>query len=141
MAEIWKNKSSFNVHARGELNNELIFSGLPLHCVFSDTANVFCLFAFLFCPLLTTVCLFTHRKGMLTASEHDNHYILMVKDSKISFVQRVGSTVHWMNYHQLHNTINFDGTYLLDGDLSSGKCYPPWGLVRIVSQQISIIHF
>lgn len=60
MAEIWKNKSSFNVHARGELNNELIFSGLPLHCVFSDTANAFLPSSSVPC-WLRSVCLLTAK--------------------------------------------------------------------------------
>ena len=35
-------------------------------------------------------------------------------------VQRVDSANHWINHYPLDNAINFDSTYLLDSDLSSG---------------------
>ena len=41
-------------------------------------------------------------------------------------VQRVDSTIHWVNHYPMDNSINFDSTYLLDSDLSSGQCYLPF---------------
>ena len=35
-------------------------------------------------------------------------------------VQRVDSTIHWINHYPMDNSINFDSTYPLDSDLSSG---------------------
>ena len=35
-------------------------------------------------------------------------------------VQMVDSAIRWINHHPLDNTINFDSTYPLDSDLSSG---------------------
>ena len=35
-------------------------------------------------------------------------------------VQRVDSTIHWINRYLLDKSINFDCTYPLDSDLSSG---------------------
>ena len=35
-------------------------------------------------------------------------------------VQRVDSAIQWINYYPLDNTINFDSTYPLDSDLSTG---------------------
>ena len=32
--------------------------------------------------------------------------------------------IHWINLYPLNNTIGFPDTYLLDSDLSGGKCYP-----------------
>ena len=41
-------------------------------------------------------------------------------------VQRVDSTIQWINYYPLDNAINFDSTYPLDSDLSKGWHYPPF---------------
>ena len=39
-------------------------------------------------------------------------------------VQRVDSAIQWINHYPLDNTINFNSTYSLDSDLSSGQRYP-----------------
>ena len=39
---------------------------------------------------------------------------------QVPVVQRVDSTIHGINHYLLDKSINFDSTYPLDNDLSSG---------------------
>ena len=49
-----------------------------------------------------------------------------IVENQALVVKRVDSTIHWINHNPLDNSINFNNTYLLDNDLSSGYCCPPF---------------
>ena len=42
----------------------------------------------------------------------------------VSVVQKVDSTINWINLYPVDSAIGFTSTYPLDSDLSSGKRYP-----------------
>ena len=41
-----------------------------------------------------------------------------------SVVQKVDSSIHWINHYPLSSAISFPNTYPLDSDLSGGQRYP-----------------
>ena len=62
-------------------------------------------------------------------------YMLYTPNSNLTkVVQKVDNALRWINPYPVHTAIGSPNIYTLDGDLSSGQCYPaiqqpePWRL-------------
>ena len=80
----------------------------------------------LFCPLFFLIGIYRrHTKSRLDYSTRRSNHLYIKEAGKASHdltpvVQRVDSTIHCINHYPMDNSINFDSTYPLDSDLSSG---------------------